>query len=50
MQVRITIMLDKDIEKKLRKLQAEKIQQESRNVSFSEIVNDYLEKGIKKSR
>jgi len=47
MTERITIMLNSEIVKKLRKLQAKKITEASSSVSFSRIVNEVLEKGLK---
>jgi hypothetical protein len=47
MSERITIMLNSDIAKKLRSLQAKKIKESSSTVSFSGIINDVLEKGLK---
>jgi len=47
MSERITIMLNSDIAKKLRTLQAKKIKESSSTVSFSGIINDVLEKGLK---
>ena len=47
MAERITIMLNSDIAKKLRMLQAKKIKESSSTVSFSRIVNEALEKGLK---
>ena len=47
MSERITIMLNSDIAKKLRTLQAKKIKESSSTVSFSGIVNNVLEKGLK---
>ena len=47
MAERITIMLNSEIVKKLRKLQAKKITEASSSVSFSRIVNEVLEKGLK---
>ena len=47
MSERITIMLNGDIAKKLRSLQAKKIKESSSTVSFSRIVNEVLEKGLK---
>lgn len=44
---RVTIMLNSDIAKKLRKLQAKKLAETSATVSFSRIVNEVLEKGLK---
>ncbi|MCA9811363.1 MAG: hypothetical protein KC483_00680 [Nitrosarchaeum sp.] len=47
MAERITIMLDSEIAKKLRNLQAKKLKETSSSVSFSKIVNEILEKGLK---
>jgi len=47
MAERITIMLNSDIAKKLRKLQAKKLLETSSTVSFSRIINEVLEKGLK---
>jgi len=47
MSERLTIMLNSDIAKKLRALQAKKIKESASNVSFSRIVNEVLEKGLK---
>lgn len=47
MAERLTIMLNSDIAKKLRALQAKKIKESSSTVSFSRIINEVLEKGLK---
>ena len=47
MAKRITIMLNIEIVKKIRKLQAKKITETTSSVSFSRIVNEILEKGLK---
>jgi len=47
MAERITIMMDSEIAKKLRVLQAKKLKDSSSSVSFSRIVNEVLEKGLK---
>lgn len=47
MAERITIMMDSEIVKKLRVLQAKKLKDSSSSVSFSRIVNEVLEKGLK---
>ena len=47
MSKRITIMLDDDMDKKLRQLQAKKIQATSESCSFSQIINETLAKNIK---
>ncbi len=47
---RITIMLDDDLQKKLREKQAKLIKQSKKSVSFSRVVNLTLSEGIKKSK
>lgn len=44
---RVTIMLNSDIAKKLRTLQAKKVKESASSVSFSRIINEVLEKGLK---
>lgn len=41
-------MMDDDLMAKLRKIQADSIQKESRNVPFSEVIETVLAKGLKK--
>jgi len=47
MAERVTIMLNSEIAKKLRKMQAKKLLETSSTVSFSRIINEVLEKGLK---
>jgi len=47
MAKRVTIMLDDDLDKKLRMLQAKLIQSTNGSVSFSEIINETLRKNLK---
>lgn len=47
MAKRVTIMIDEDLDRKLRNLQAKKIQQEQINYSFSQALNDSLRKVLK---
>jgi hypothetical protein len=47
---RVTIMLDDDLQKKLRDKQAKQIKQGNKNVSFSQVINQTLNEGIKKSK
>ncbi len=47
---RVTVMLDDDLAKKLRDLQAKKIRKTGKSVSFSEILNEFAKKGIEHSR
>jgi len=47
MAERITIMLDDDVAKKLRLIQAKMIQTQSTSVSFSKVINETLKKGLK---
>ena len=46
MNKRITITLDNHLETKLRELQADKISTYNKSVSFSEVVNQVLRKGL----
>jgi hypothetical protein len=46
MAKRVTIMIDEDIDKKLRLLQAKAIQTSSTAVSYSRIINDQLRKSL----
>ena len=41
---RITIMLDDQVQKKLRDIQAQRIKVEVKSVSFSKVLNDELRK------
>ncbi|GAF69776.1 unnamed protein product [marine sediment metagenome] len=47
MSKRITIMLDDDLDKKLRALQAKAIQKNQGSYSFSKALNDTLRKTLK---
>lgn len=44
---RLSIMMDKELEDKLREMQANMIKKTKRNVSFSYVVNLVLKKGLK---
>jgi len=44
---RITIILDDDLIKKLHEIQAKKIKQSTKSVSFSRVLNEVLRKGLK---
>lgn len=46
MKTRHTILLDEEIERKLRKLQADLIAKENQSVSLSSIINQMLEKSL----
>ncbi len=48
MSKRITIMLDNDLDKKMRALQAKMIQNSSSSVSFSSVLNQVLRDSLKK--
>lgn len=41
-------MLEEDVDKKLREIQAKRIQDTNNTVSFSEVINETLRKGMKK--
>ena len=47
MSKRVTIMIDEDLDKKIRLMQAKIIQKESNHVSYSRVLNDLLRKGVK---
>ena len=48
MAKRITIMLDEDLLKKLREIQSKQIKETSESISFSKVLNEYLQTGLKK--
>jgi len=47
MAKRITIMIDDDLDKKLRSIQAKAIQNTKASVSYSRVINETLRKHIK---
>ncbi len=47
MAIRITIMLEEDLAKKLRVLQSKKIRATKENISFSQVINEVIQKGLK---
>ncbi len=47
MSIRVTIMIDDDLDKKLRLRQAKRIQQEQASCSFSKMLNETLRKSLK---
>ena len=50
MSRRITIMLESDLEKKLRALQAKLIKNSTNAVSFSQVLNQAVAEGLKCSK
>lgn len=48
MSKRVTVMIDEDLDKKLRQLQAKMIQETSSSVSYSNVINHILYKSLKK--
>ena len=46
----VTIVLDKELQKRLRELQAKMIKDTKENISFSQVVNDVLIKGLKQKK
>ncbi|MBA4453696.1 MAG: hypothetical protein ACO2Y5_08755 [Nitrosopumilaceae archaeon] len=48
MSKRVTIMLDSDLDKKMRQLQAKMIQSTTSSVSFSNVLNQVLRDSLKK--
>ncbi len=47
MSKRITIMIDDDLDKKLRTYQAKQIEQMQKTYSYSKAINDILQKSLK---
>jgi hypothetical protein len=47
MSKRVTIMIDNDLNKKIRLLQAKMIQKENKSISYSFVVNSLLKKSLK---
>ena len=47
MSKRVTIMIDEDLDKKLRLRQAKMILQEQSSYSYSKVLNEILRKGLK---
>jgi len=48
MAKRVTIMLDEDLDKKLRLIQAKAIQSTTSSVSFSTVLNEVIRTSLKK--
>lgn len=46
MAKRVTIMIDDDLDRKIRLLQAKKIRDSAKSVSFSGVINDCLKKAL----
>ena len=44
--LRVTIMLDEDLAKKLRLLQAKRLKGSSKSISFSKVLNEVVRKGL----
>jgi hypothetical protein len=47
MSKRVTIMIDEDLDKKIRLLQAKQISKTSSSVSYSQVVNEDIRKHLK---
>jgi hypothetical protein len=47
---RITIMLDDDIDRKIRLMQSKIIKKENKSISFSSVINFLLEENISKKK
>ena len=48
MSKRVTIMLDEDLDKKIRMRQAKQIEKSPKSISFSRTLNDVLRESFKK--
>lgn len=46
----ITVIIDGDLEKKIRDIQAKLIQKHNKSFSFSKVLNLVLKEGVKKSK
>ncbi len=46
MNRRVTITLDNTLESKIRAIQAKKILETKKSVSFSSVINDFLKQGL----
>lgn len=44
---RVTIVIDEDLDRKLRIIQSKQIQQTSSSVSFSSVLNEKIRKGLR---
>ena len=49
MAKRVTVMIDDDLVAKLRKIQADKIKNSDKAISFSSVINELLYEAMKKS-
>ncbi len=47
MSERITVMLDDDLARRLRLMQAKQLKETNRNVSFSQVLNNVVKEGLK---
>ncbi len=47
MSRRVTIVIDDDLNKKIRQIQAKLIQKENKSISFSRVINSMLKDSIK---
>jgi len=45
---RVTIMIDAELDKKIRAIQAKMIQTTNSSVSYSKVINELLQKSLKK--
>ena len=48
MSKRVTIVIDDNLDRKIRNLQAKQIQTNEKNVSYSQVINQLLRKELKK--
>lgn len=47
MSKRVTIVIDEELDRKLRQMQAARIEKENASISYSKVVNDCLRKAMK---
>ncbi len=50
MGIRITIVIDEDLHGKLRDLQAKQIKEKKASISFSQVLNESIRRGIKEKK
>jgi len=49
MTIRITMLLNENLANKLRVLQSKKIRVSGKNISFSQVINEVIQKGLKEN-
>ena len=47
---RVTVMISEDLDKKLHMLQAKRIQNTNKSISYSQILNECIREGLKRQK